>query len=176
MNPEPTAAARGPTPEARAQLFVQKLKRWQKHPAVMGALRCGVRELHRHRAWPFLGQLTALDGNASLLRLYETVGAAFGYHPLDTAAGNLGATLARLGASSPGFERRFQRLLSVGTRDEVCDRLLPLVRAAKQHGIPVNYERLFLDLWYWSDPVKRRWASQFLAAVSREGSAEIGEA
>ena len=172
MSTQPSSAVRGTTPEALAKRFVDKLKRWQKSPASMVALRCAARELHRYRVWPLLAQLTFLDGNPSILRLYETVAGAFGHHPVDTAQGNLGTTLARLAATSPSFERHFQRLLSARTRDDVCDRLIPLMRAAKQRNIPVNYERLFLDLWYWSDPVKKRWASQFLAAASREPSAD----
>jgi CRISPR-associated protein Cse2 (CRISPR_cse2) len=50
--------------------------------------------------------------------------------------------------------------------------LLPLIQAARQRQIPINYERLFLDLWYWSEPVKKRWAGQFLAAKSGARSAE----
>jgi hypothetical protein len=165
MNLGPSPAQSVTTPEARARQFMARLTRWQKSPASMSALRCAVRDLHRHRAWPLLGQLTRLEGNPSILRLYESVAGAFGCHPIVTAQGNLGATLGRLASGSPSFERHFLRLLSANTRDQVCDRLLPLIRAAGQRGIPVNYERLFLDLWYWSEPVKQRWAQQFITTL-----------
>jgi CRISPR type I-E-associated protein CasB/Cse2 len=49
-------------------------------------------------------------------------------------------------------------------RDEIAERLRPVILAAKAKGIPVNYEELFADLCYWGDNVKARWAREYWGA------------
>ena len=43
-----------------------------------------------------------------------------------------------------------------------------MILAAKAKGFPVNYEQLFLDLCYWSDRVKARWAQEYWGATGFE--------
>jgi CRISPR type I-E-associated protein CasB/Cse2 len=156
-------AVQRPTPEERAGDLVEHLLRWQANPANLALLRCGGRDQQRHRAWPLLSLVTELDGNPSILHLYETVAAAFGQHPLHSNHGNLGRTCAQLAAVNPSFALYFERFIQASSRDEVCDRLSSVIMAAKQRQIPINYAELFIDLWYWSEPVIKRWAQQFWA-------------
>ena len=92
----------------------------------------------------------------------------FAYHPDET----IQATSAPPVAASPlgiaAFDSRFRRLLSCDHRDEICERLRPVVFAAKAKGVPVNYEELFVDLWYWGDKVKTRWAREYWGAPEGE--------
>jgi CRISPR system Cascade subunit CasB len=87
----------------------------------------------------------------------------FAYHPQITSTGNLGTTCRQLAAESTTFDARFRRLLACD-RNEICDRIRPVVLAAKAKGIPVNYEQLFSDLHYWSDVTKASWAREYWAA------------
>jgi CRISPR type I-E-associated protein CasB/Cse2 len=89
------------------------------------------------------------------------VAGLFAHHPDETDRGNLGNTCRRLAAENSSFEGRFRRLLSCDDRDAVCERLRPVVLAAKAKGVKVNYEELLVDLRYWGDKVKGRWARQF---------------
>ena len=75
----------------------------------------------------------------------EVVAGLFAYHPDETHEGNLGTTCRRLAGENNSFEARFVRLLACD-RDEICDRLRPVILAAKAKGIGVNYEQLFMDL------------------------------
>jgi CRISPR type I-E-associated protein CasB/Cse2 len=36
-----------------------------------------------------------------------------------------------------------------------------MVLMAKAQGVPVNYERLVVDLGYWNERTRREWASAF---------------
>jgi CRISPR system Cascade subunit CasB len=97
----------------------------------------------------------------------ETVAGLFAYHPEEADQGNLGTTCRRIegrrrirkGERRP-LESRMQRLLACD-RDEICDRLRPVVLAAKAKGISVNYEQLLLDIILWEDWVKAAWAREY---------------
>jgi CRISPR system Cascade subunit CasB len=116
------------------------------------------------RAWPLLARVNGI-GNPRV----ETVAGLFAYHPRVTNTGNLGTTCRLLAADSNTFDGRFRRLLSCD-RDEICQRLRPVVLAAKARGIAVNYERLFSDLHYWSDRVKASWAREYWGAPESEAT------
>jgi CRISPR type I-E-associated protein CasB/Cse2 len=121
----------------------------------MADLRCALSPARLPRAWPLLAPVAGV-GNPRV----ETVAGLFASHPQETNAGNLGTTCRLLADENSTFEARFQRLLACD-RDEICDRLRPVVLAARPRGIPVNYEQLFADLRYWSDAVKARWAREY---------------
>jgi CRISPR type I-E-associated protein CasB/Cse2 len=96
----------------------------------------------------------------------------FAYHPDspdDRRTRNLGETCrliadhSRRPDGTSTFDSRFNRLLSCD-REEIGERLRPVILAAKAKGIPVNYEELFSDYWYWGDKVKARWAREYWGA------------
>lgn len=65
------------------------------------------------------------------------------------------------------FEPRFRRFLTCQSSAEVCQRLPGVIRAAAQRGIPPNYRQLFIDLYYWGERVKVRWAAAFWGEPSQ---------
>jgi CRISPR system Cascade subunit CasB len=93
----------------------------------------------------------------------ETIAGLYGYHPVEAEGGNLGQTCRRLKQENESFEARFLRLLGCG-REEICERVRPVVLAARAKGIAVNYEQLYLDLVYWGGRVRERWAMEYWAA------------
>jgi CRISPR system Cascade subunit CasB len=97
----------------------------------------------------------------------EVIAGLFAYHPDETDEGNLGTTFRRLKEENDSFEARFVRLLACDY-DEICDRLRPVILAAKAKGIVVNYERLFTDLSYWGDRVKADWAREYWGVPAEE--------
>ena len=121
----------------------------------MADLRCALSPSRRARAWPLLARVGGIDRP-----IYETVAGLFAYHSEETHTGNIGTTCRRLAGENNSFDGRFRRLLSC-ERDEIGERLRPVILAAKPKGIPVNYEELFADLVYWGDNVKARWARQY---------------
>lgn len=99
----------------------------------------------------------------------ETVAGLFAYHPEETKIGNFGTTCRRLAAENNSFDGRFRRLLSCD-REEICERLRPVVLAAKASDIPINYEGLYADLCYWSNSVKARWAREYWGVPEGEAT------
>jgi CRISPR system Cascade subunit CasB len=132
----------------------------------MANLRCALSESRRPRAWPLVARVGGI-GDPRV----ETVAGLFAYHPDETESGNLGTTCRRLQSQHASFEGRFQRLLGCD-RDEIVERVRPVVMAAKAKGIRVNYERLFTDLWYWGPKVKEQWAREFWGTQASEAPGE----
>lgn len=157
-----------PDPKETAAELLAYLRQLRHDRGAMADLRCALNPTpaRRARAWPLLARVGGIDRP-----IYETIAGLFAHHPEETHTGNLGTTCRRLAGESNSFEGRFKRLLSCD-RDEVCERLRPVVLAAKAKGIPVNYEELFADLWYWGDNVKARWAREYWGAPeqSEEGT------
>ena len=150
-------------PQEAATKFLKYLRGLKNDRGAMANLRGALKPAQRHRAWPLLGPVGGI-GNPR----YEIVAGLFAYHPDEIKTGNLGSTCLRLSGEHNTFDGRFRRLLTCD-RDEICDRLVPVVFAAKAKGVPVNYEQLFVDLYWW-ESAKERWAREFW------GGAEPAEA
>jgi CRISPR system Cascade subunit CasB len=135
----------------------------------MADMRCALSPARRSRAWPWLASVGGIDQP-----IYETVAGLFASHSDETRIGNIGTTCQRLAAASSSFDGRFRRLLSCD-REEIGERLRPVILAAKAKGISVNYEELFSDLSYWGDRVKARWAREYWGAPAEAEAATATE-
>lgn len=142
-------------PKQTAAEVLAYLRRLRNDRGAMADLRCALSPSRRARAWPLLARVGGIDRP-----IYETVAGLFAYHSEETHTGNIGTTCRRLAGENNSFDGRFRRLLSC-ERDEIGERLRPVILAAKPKGIPVNYEALFADLVYWGDNVKARWAREY---------------
>lgn len=155
--------------EAAAGLLAH-LRRLKNDRGAIADLRRALTPAQRHRAWPLLARFGVI-GEPRV----ETVAGLFAHHPVETMAGNLGTTCKQLSGEHNTFEGRFRRLLSCD-RDDICAHLRPIVFAAANKDIPINYEQLFIDLSYWSDAVKARWATEFWGTSAVEGASASVEA
>ncbi len=158
-------SASQPDPKENARRLMAFLRQLKSDRGAMADLRCALSPAKLPRAWPLLARVGGI-GNPRI----ETIAGLFAYHPDETHTGNLGTTCRRLAGENNSFDGRFRRLLSCD-RDEICERLRPVILAAKAKGIPVDYEELFADLCYWGDNVKARWARQYWGAPEEEGPA-----
>lgn len=149
-------------PKTEAKRLLDYLRPLKNDRGAMADLRCALSPGKRARAWPLLAPVGGV-GN----RLIETVAGLFAWHPEETHDGNLGNTCKRLREEHESFDARFRRFLSCG-REEIYDRLRPVILAARPRGIPLNYEQLYVDLWYWGDRVKERWAREYWGAPQPE--------
>ena len=104
------------------------LRQLETNRGAMADLRCALSPAKIARAWPLLARVGGI-GNPRV----ETVAGLFAYHPQVTNSGNLGTTCRLLAVDSNTFDGRFRRLLSCD-RDEICERLRPIVLAAKARG------------------------------------------
>jgi CRISPR system Cascade subunit CasB len=152
------------TPPERADAMLAWLRSLRNDRGAMANLRCALVPARRHRAWPLLARVGGIDDPIA-----ETVAALYAYHPDETGKGNLGDTCRQLAGTHNSFDGRFRRLLACD-RDELCQRLRPIVLAAKAKGIPVNYHTLAEDLGWWGERVRIRWAQAFWAASAEEAA------
>lgn len=138
------------------------LRALKKDRGAMSNLRCALVPARRHRAWPLLARFGGIDDP-----VLETVAGCYAYHPEEVAEGNLGDTCRRLAGTHTSFDARFRRLLACD-REELCERIRPVVLAAKSKSIPVNYEALIADLLWWGDRVRTRWAQAYWSNAQAE--------
>jgi len=151
-----------PDPKETATRLLEYLRRLKNDRGAMADLRCALSPGKLPRAWPLLARV----GGIGKPRV-ETIAGLFAYHPKDTHTGNLGTTCLLLKGQNKSFDARFHRLLACH-RDEICERLRPVILAARARGIAVNYEQLFTDLSYWSNKVRERWAQEYWGAPASE--------
>ena len=67
--------------------------------------------------------------------------------------------------SSRSFEKRFLRLIEMDSRESIYEdrSLMHISKLLNKNQIYVDYVKLFVDLWFWGDNVKDRWARDFFA-------------
>jgi CRISPR system Cascade subunit CasB len=160
-------SANQPEPKEVAARLLAYLRQLRNDRGKMADLRCALNPTKLPRAWPLLARVGGI-GNPRI----EAIAGFFAYHPDEAHSGNLGTTCRRLAAENNSFDARFRRLLSCD-RDEICERLRPVILAAKPKGIPVNYEELYADLCYWGDKVKARWAREYWGVPEAEEPAPL---
>jgi CRISPR type I-E-associated protein CasB/Cse2 len=155
------------SPPERAVSVMALLRSLEKDRGAMSSLRSALIPARRHRAWPLLARVAGIDDP-----VIEAVAGCYAYHPLETHVGDFGDTCRKLADTHTSFDARFRRLLACD-RDELCERLRPVILAAKAKGIPINYETLVADLIWWGERVRVRWAQSFWGqgAVEEETNA-----
>jgi CRISPR type I-E-associated protein CasB/Cse2 len=153
-------------------------------------LRRGFSPGTEHRAWPHLAQWCNI-ANERERRVWTTVAAGVAtLEGSDSGAGDMGATLRRIalqGASGSvqdalsTFDARFRRLLTCHTAEELCSHLPGIIRAARQKGVCIDFERLFWDLMTWhKEPpevrtaVRVRWAASYWSGERTEQQEQEG--
>ena len=126
-----------------------------------------------HRAWEVVRHF---GPQAIGHPVYETVAGCFAHHrrkescPDDASLRNFGTTCREIAESRDDnpdkdgnrrFDARFRRLLACDTKQEICEVVRQIIRLARSSGVPVNYRRLFCDLWWWSARTKIEWAKEY---------------
>lgn len=144
-----------------AKPFIDYLGRFKNDRGALAHLRGGISESRRPRTWPLLGGFSEkVIGN----RPFEVVAALWANAPeLDSEHGNMGETLRRLVSSkeaSASMDIRFRRLLSC-TREEIVERVAPMVRMAQGKGERIDYSRILSDLLRWGEFVQIAWARSY---------------
>ena len=152
-----------------ANELVSRLESWHQKQdrGALARLRRGLSATTRQDAWTVLGP--HFGPIAVGHPVYETVAGCFALHPAaqPPAIGNLGETMREaLGDKiREGKEphARFRCLLACSSRDEICQHVRHAVRLAKSRTVPVpvNYRRLFEDLWWWNERTKIEWAKAY---------------
>lgn len=168
------------------QRFLDQLQSRIEDRGLMADLRRGFNVGAEHRTWPHIAPWCDLTNERERI-IWQTVGAGFATLEATSPCGNLGVSLRKLaltGATGKpedalkSFDGRFRRLLTCETALEVCPRLIPIIRAAKRKNVPIDFEKLFLDLQVWEVPasdVKIRWAGTYWSGDTDQNTKEGGE-
>lgn len=149
--------------------LLERLVKFKENRGMMANLRCILIASKKHRAWPVLHRLGVKvddDISAFVAGLYAT-------HPDICTNRNFGTSCKAIekqrgdklgdeGKLTP-TERRFQHLLSAEPGEELRQRVLRMILLAKAQRVPVNYEKLLLDLRYWNERTKTDWATAYWA-------------
>ncbi len=171
-----------PTTQDRAERFMTALRRVKDDRGKMAALRRALSPRNQMDAWPVIADL----GGDIQRPVYSTVAALYATHPEENDAANFGASCRQIAMkdSSDGrlpesYERRFRRLISCDSAEQLGEHLRAWIRLASSKGAGVNYQRLFSDLWNWdwyADDIRVRWAAEFWPAQRDEEAVEKEQA
>mgnify|MGYP001604039238 FL=1 len=159
--------------------LLERLRKYKDNRGMMANLRCVLVDNKKHRAWPALNRLgVRIDDDISAY-----VAGLFATHSEETSTGNFGATCKAIERERgetrsddnklTTTERRVQHLLAAEGRNELQNRVLRIVLMAKSQGVPVNYEKLVIDMNYWNDRSKVKWATAFWTQSESSSSEEV---
>lgn len=149
--------------------LLERLVKFKENRGMMANLRCILVANKKHRAWPVLHRLgVKVDDDISAF-----VAGLYAMHPDVCTNKNFGTTckaIERKRGDKPAddgkltpTERRFQHLLSAEPGEELQQRVLRMILLAKAERVPVNYEKLLLDMRYWNERTKTDWATSYWA-------------
>lgn len=151
----------------QAEALVSTLESWhlEGNRGPLAKLRRGLSETSRHEADFVLGQYFGPKAVDNIV--FRTVAGCFALYPVKErpGIGNFGSAMRRaMGdqmAKDDETHARFRRLLACNTQEEICRHIPHAVRLAKAREAPVDYRRLFVDLWWWGDRVKIEWTKAY---------------
>ncbi len=166
---------------SRMDAMLDVLESRRGNAGLRADLRAGLKAATRTRAWPFLARFCDLS-DPYRAEVFGTVAGLFAGHPDILVGNSMGRVCRSLcsadeqealadSTSSPSggregpMSQRMKQLLD-SDRDEICGRVVRLVRYAGTRGIPVDYRMLGCDLLFWGDRVRRRWAQDFWGGAS----------
>ena len=149
--------------------LLERLVKFKENRGMMANLRCILIKNKKHRAWPVLHRVGVKVEDA----ISAFVAGLYATHPDVCTNGNFGTTckaIERQRGDKPSddgkltpTERRFQHLLSAEPGEELQQRVLRMILLAKAQSVPVNYEKLLLDMRYWNERTKTDWATAYWA-------------
>ena len=131
------------------------LEQKRQNRGIMADLRRSLRNETHNQAWPYISAFCNIMNERDEL-LNRTVFGLFAMHPMHSnKIGNFGDSLQRLAKKRGGKdyiahnERYLKRFSKARDLEEVCSRLPAVMHIMKSEGVPINYERLYSDLFWW---------------------------
>ena len=152
--------------EEKGARIIGALEARREDRGYVAELRRGLSADTDHRAWKHIAPWCDLT-NDRQRHICTTVMAGYASHQDHKTAGNMGETLRQIATGGQGqgglesFEARLRRILTCRSAQEACVLVAPLIRAAANKGVPIDFVQLYTDLTFWGDRVKVRWASSY---------------
>lgn len=138
---------------------------------VLADLRAGLRLETMERAWPHIAKVCDLTNNREEL-VTRIVAGLFALHPDHSPnVRGFGSSIQILAYRRDDPELKvhkkyLMRLVECSTVQDLLERLPFMVRMMKSEGVKINYEQLYLDLFFWGigptpDRSKRQWCRDY---------------
>lgn len=157
------------TVEEKGQALIERLQALSSDRGSMANLRRAINPSQESGCWPLLGSVVVLNNDREY-EIAKCVASSYALHPKigEHSFAHALRVLSKFGEDK-GIDARFKKLLSErGQITGVTEKVLQLVKRIKREGISIDYLRLYKDLTYWGDKVRRRWASEYWAYKEKE--------
>lgn len=161
-------------PEETGKKFIDYLKGISSNKSIIADLKRGLVNGREFKAWPVVSHWCDLKNNR-MRTITQTIAGQFVSYPGGHSTGkNFGVSLRllaiRRNKDNPErgiklFERHLNKFLGCQTSQDLCEMLGYYFRMMKSEGIRIDFEKLYIDLCYWSEPVRIRWAKGFLSKL-----------
>ncbi|MCC6555596.1 MAG: type I-E CRISPR-associated protein Cse2/CasB [Polyangiaceae bacterium] len=146
--------------------FIDALVALRDDRAALAALRRGLGQTPGTAAslYPYVVPFLPKDATRWQEQTYFLIASLFALHPAPGGDGtSIGDALRRLKGDSGSTEARFVALME-SHPDDLALHLRHAVSLIRSKEIPIDWERLFGDVWHWTSEsrwVQRRWARDF---------------
>ncbi len=172
-------------PKEKAVQFVGALRRIRHDRGKLAALRRGLSPGTVMDAWPVVADLGGSIGQPGE-SVFVDLAALYATQPEESKAWNFGQTCREIALKdskdyelAESYERRFRRLIACTDTADLLGQMRSWIRLAVNKTVGVNYESLFIDLWYWrwnADDIRVNWARSFWQSEERQTAPQTEEA
>lgn len=169
-------------PEETGKRIIEDLQRMCGNKSIVADLKRGLVSGREFKSWPIISQWCDIE-NERMRIITQTIAGLFASFPKSHKPGkNFGASLRQLAMRRKKenplrgwkiFKRHLNRLFECFSSQEVCEALGFLIRMMKSEGVHVDFERLYIDLCYWSEPVRIRWSKGYL--IKEGGKKDVSD-
>jgi len=167
-------------PEEAGKKIIEALLKC-KNKGVIADLKKGLVSGREFKAWPIISHHCNLEDDRMRI-ITQTIFGHFVSYPGGHKAGkNFGASLGLLAIRRNKndikrgiklYERHLNKLFGCPTSQDVCEALGYLIRMMKGEGVHIDFESLYIDLCYWSERVRIRWAKGYLSYLTKPKEVE----
>ena len=154
-----------------AKRLIQDLQSLHSNKAAMVAFKNSLSPARAHKAWPYIVRGGWCDlGDDRMRMIIQHITAFYARHPMHSPGICFGESIRNMAIKRAHGsvvdalevnERYLNKLLASRSYLGLCARLPFVMRMIESTGVPVDYERLYLDLVYWNEDIKIRWATAY---------------
>lgn len=150
--------------ENRSKDFIKEIKRVYRDKAYMLRKCSSASNIHFFKTFPSFTYEFNKNNDRSFT--YKIISSLFYYHSIDSSEDiSLGQSCKKYfnRKEISSFENRFLKIINSDSRESIYKNrtLLKVIQLLNKEQIPINYEKLFIDLWYFGDSTRERWGYDF---------------
>jgi len=137
----------------------------------MADIRSAASKTAEYRSWKHLAQFGGID--TSYADIVRAVAWLYSVCPRnDSHAGNFGSIVRKIerarNKDNDGNDMRIRKLLACD-RGDIAANVMKFGGYLKNTDIRIDFTNLFIDMFFWSDGVKMRWAEAYYNSANSGG-------